>query len=317
MTDTVLQLGDFQFARFEVPERIPFGGEQKLIVHELVGGARVIDAMGEEPAPLEWSGFFVGEDALDRALYLDGLRKVGGALPLTWSELAYTVVIRGFHCDFERFYRLPYRIQLEVVSDDTSPITTIAQPSPEQSVSDDLNAAADLSHEVGDDGLTSIMANLAIAAVALGSLTTAAPSTLNTLLQPIAAARARAQDLMAVSDAALASSAVGGVTVGASVAEQAAALTGQVEATTTLPTLLNLDRTLGRLATNLQTINGGQKSVTTGGGNLYALAAQQYGDPMGWTSIAAANGLFDPELFGITTLAVPPAPTNPSGILSG
>ena len=56
--DTVLTLGDFEFARYEIPEQITFGGDQRLVVHELVGGTRVIDAMGRADAPLEWSGLF-------------------------------------------------------------------------------------------------------------------------------------------------------------------------------------------------------------------------------------------------------------------
>jgi hypothetical protein len=56
--NTTLTLGDFTFARYEIPERIPFGGDQQLNVHKLVGGVRVIDALGADPMPIEWSGFF-------------------------------------------------------------------------------------------------------------------------------------------------------------------------------------------------------------------------------------------------------------------
>ena len=46
MPDLILQLGDFQFQQQEIPESIPFGGEQALAVHRLVGGVKVVDAMG-------------------------------------------------------------------------------------------------------------------------------------------------------------------------------------------------------------------------------------------------------------------------------
>jgi len=133
--DTTLTLGNFTFARYEIPEHIPFGGEQTLAVHKLVGGVRVIDAMGAAPAPIEWSGFFVGDAALERALYIDGLRKAGKPLPLLWSELSFNVLIQSFHCEFKRFYRIPYRIVCEVVEDLTAPVNVIAAPSADQLIS--------------------------------------------------------------------------------------------------------------------------------------------------------------------------------------
>src|SRR5690348_9079296 len=106
----VLTLESVEFSGLEVPENIPFGGDQKLNVHELIGGARVVDAMGRSDMPLEWSGHFLGSTALDRARYVDGLRVAGKAVPLSWSELAYNVVIRTFEADFRNQAWIPYRI---------------------------------------------------------------------------------------------------------------------------------------------------------------------------------------------------------------
>lgn len=56
-------------------------------------------------------------------------------------------------------------------------------------------------------------------------------------------------------------------------------------------------------------------SVTVAGGNLFALAAQYYGDATLWYRIAAANGRTDPMIEGVVTLRLPkPAVTN-GGIL--
>ncbi len=100
--DTVLTLGDFEFAAYEIPEKISFGGSQHLTTHELIGGARVIDAMGRSDMPIAWSGVFDGENALERARYLDGLRIAGKSLKLTWSELSYQVIV----AELERAYEL-------------------------------------------------------------------------------------------------------------------------------------------------------------------------------------------------------------------
>jgi nucleoid-associated protein YgaU len=51
------------------------------------------------------------------------------------------------------------------------------------------------------------------------------------------------------------------------------------------------------------------KTITVAGGNLFAIAAQQYGDATQWYLIAAANGLKDPFLNGVVTLSIPPAQT--------
>jgi hypothetical protein len=89
---TPLVLGPVLFADFEVPERIGFGGRQQLVIHQLPGGGRVIDALGRDDADISWSGFFSGEDAADRARVVDTLRAQGQPLPLIWDAFYYTVL---------------------------------------------------------------------------------------------------------------------------------------------------------------------------------------------------------------------------------
>ena len=56
------------------------------------------------------------------------------------------------------------------------------------------------------------------------------------------------------------------------------------------------------------------KKITVSGGNLYQIAAQEYGDAMGWVQIAQANGLADPELVGLVTLTIPPYNADSTGV---
>lgn len=58
MSDIVLVLGPIAFADFEIPERIRFGGNQRLAVHQLPGGRRVVDALGRDDGEICWSGVF-------------------------------------------------------------------------------------------------------------------------------------------------------------------------------------------------------------------------------------------------------------------
>ena len=107
MSDLILQLGDFQFQQQEIPESIPFGGEQALVVHRLVGGVKVVDAMGAFSGPKEWTGWLRGDNAVARALQLDAMRADGVARVLQWHELSYVVVVKDFRADFQRFYQIP------------------------------------------------------------------------------------------------------------------------------------------------------------------------------------------------------------------
>lgn len=126
MADLTLQLGSFTFSGAEIPQTIPFGGEQSLVVHKLVGGTRIVDAMGRDDAPIEWSGIFLGENALQRARQLNDMRIAGAALSLSYRTFNYTVVIKSFTAEFERFYQIHYKITLEVVQDfgDPTPDST-------------------------------------------------------------------------------------------------------------------------------------------------------------------------------------------------
>lgn len=112
-----LQLGPVSFAGFEMPAQIGFGGAQRMAVHVLPGGARVIDAMGRDDADIAWSGAFSGGDASERARLLDLLRAEGGMWPLAWDSFCYLVVIAQFEASYQHGNWVPYRITCKVVRD--------------------------------------------------------------------------------------------------------------------------------------------------------------------------------------------------------
>lgn len=120
MSDTILLLGPIIFQDFEVPERINFGGAQRLAVHQFPGGARVIDALGRDDADISFNGTFTGEDATLRARTLDELRALGMVLPLTWDVFTYSVVIREFTAQYERPGWIPFRITCTVLRDEAA-----------------------------------------------------------------------------------------------------------------------------------------------------------------------------------------------------
>lgn len=314
--ETTLNLGQFQFGAMEIPGEIRFGGAQRLAVHELVGGARVIDAMGRSDRALEWSGLLLGNGAIDRARFLDGLRVAGQQLSLAWSAFSYQVVVREFEATYNKRYQLAYRIVCEVVADLTSPVTTPGATPIDQAISDDAAKAAVLVAVVADPTLTSKMGALSSAIAAVSKFASAAQSTINAVLQPLAAAHAQVTILIAATANVIGNvTTFGGVLPNNPLAQAAAKLTGQVASVTQASALYNLRNVLGRMGNNLGAVNAAPQTVATAGGNLFDIARKAYGDITGWTGIAKANKLTDPFISGSRVLTIPPAPDGANGVL--
>ncbi len=141
MSDFSLTLGPVAFAGFELPSSITLGGRQRLAIHRLPGGVRIIDAMGPDPADIGWSGIFSGPDAADRARLLDTMRAAGSSLVLSWDAFLYTVIVESFSADYRSPWWIPYRLSCAVLQDEvalvTSAVTALAP-----SLTADLTVAA-------------------------------------------------------------------------------------------------------------------------------------------------------------------------------
>ena len=157
MGQGVLLLGPVLFQDFELPERVRWGGGQRLAVHRLPGGVRVIDAMGRDDAEIMWCGVFSGPDAGLRARSLDLMRADGSPWPLTWDWFFYTVVIARFEADYAKANWIPYRIVCTVVRDEAAAVVD-ATISLAASVLGDLSAAGDFDSGVALDGATGALA---------------------------------------------------------------------------------------------------------------------------------------------------------------
>ena len=120
MSDVALLLGPVMFQDFEVPSGINFGGRQRLALHQLPGGTRIIDALGRDDAQISFAGIFRGSNATLRARMLDELRIAGATLPLTWDVFFYTVLISDFRADYRNSWWIPFRIICTVLCDEAS-----------------------------------------------------------------------------------------------------------------------------------------------------------------------------------------------------
>jgi len=350
--------GSFVFSGAEVPEKISFGGEQMLNTHKMVGGLRVVDAMGGDDAPLSWSGIFLGSadaskaplptaaTASGRARFLDYLRSSGQTCALTWGDFSYIVVVAKFTADYKKPYWIPFSISCEIVQDRTKAVTTItavAPTSPTTALAQDASAMTQLGGTLGNATLSGLVAG---ATAALSAVTGAAKPIANGLVSltasggsalpgalsiaqsgsissaitaPLGSAITQAQGavaalqgtvsgLKATATAAIAAiPAIGGINLAVPVSAQAQALVAQATAAVQLTALSQLGDIAARVQANLALVANpaGNKQITTGGGNLYQLATQTYGDATRWTDIAQASGLSDPMTPGFNALTVP------------
>lgn len=163
--DNALTLGPVSFSAFEVPEEISFGGRQRLAVHRLAGGGRVVDTLGWDAAPIGWSGIFSGEQASNRARQIEAMCASGRANALIWNVFCKSVVVSRFSAVFRSDYWIPYQIECTVLPGRAGPQAGLSASLVASEVAD-LTSATSF-----DDGLT----------LALASVTAANATVRNTL----------------------------------------------------------------------------------------------------------------------------------------
>jgi hypothetical protein len=113
----VLFLGDLLFEDFELPERLPHGGDHSLAVHKVVGGRRRIDALGPDDAAIEWSGVLFGEFSHLRSLQLDLLRRSGRVVELAHSLRRYRGIVSKYVGNVRSPLVVEYSLTFEILED--------------------------------------------------------------------------------------------------------------------------------------------------------------------------------------------------------
>jgi hypothetical protein len=172
----------------ELPESMPVGGTQSLSVKDLLGGGRVVDAMGPRERDISWSGYLYEQNQTERVRLLNNLRQSGQEVTLAWGVYSYQGVVADFNCETEAGPQ-KYRITFTVVSDNSAPQGTTLVSLASQVVADvsDGNVVGALSavsqgvvagplasaaSAVGVPGATTVGSSLYSAAV--GAVNTAA-----------------------------------------------------------------------------------------------------------------------------------------------
>lgn len=111
MANEPLILAGIVFDSYSTPRRMPFGGNQAMVVHKLPGGSRVIDTLGPDEAEISWEGEFFGDDAYATSVALDGLRAAGRLVPLIFAGQTRQVIIARFE---PRIRRMPVWVEYSV-----------------------------------------------------------------------------------------------------------------------------------------------------------------------------------------------------------
>lgn len=257
MADTTLTLGLVTFQGFEIPAKIPFGGEQALSIKKMVGGARVVDPLGQDDADIAWSGRFQSGDAMDRALAVDEMRKGGQDQVLTVAGLSYTVKVQKFTFIVERLYQVLYEINLTVVQDNTQ------APQPSSATLDDVVGADTDSLDAIAPDISDPTAGSALSSLnsAIGSVGTLEGATL-AALAPVAAAAASANEIIEnvanATDPTIQSDVgtIAGVTAGGSAPAMIAIFQVQQAAIGQMVSLKQAAALTGRIETNVAQATG-------------------------------------------------------------
>jgi hypothetical protein len=129
------------FEQFEVPEEINFGGWQRIAVHRLAGGGRIIDALGPDEPEICFAGVFSGPNSVLRARSVDVLRRTGEPIPLIWDSFYYTVLVRQFGATYTSATWIPYSVSCAVVRDEAAGLIEAAVDLTATVLGDVMNAA--------------------------------------------------------------------------------------------------------------------------------------------------------------------------------
>lgn len=275
-----MTIGSVTLSSFEVPQRLEdLGGFVALEVHDFPGGIRTIQTFGAFPGILRWKGMMMGTFAMPRITTLDQIRLSQQPVTLSYGPKAFIGILGKLRIRARTQWFVEYEAEF-VPSQDLSN----SQTPNISSYSSLLNSQA-LYLQQAYNGLTgfgipaSLLAptNNVISAIQLFTSAAATPTAGPNLVAAAGGLQKSSAQYMNVADSSTASPAADlNTRAGVIMVLASSKRTGWV----------------------VETVNP----------NLFALAAQYYGDASDWTVIAKANNLVDPQPLGNYTLVVPATP---------
>ena len=294
-----LTLGSVRFADLEHPTKLPIPLAQQIAVHQQAGGTRTVQTFGAQPGDITWSGLLFYRQATERAGELRKMCALGKPVPLRWGAWSWRVIVAKADLVIHHQFEIAYTVTCTVISDKTSHATNAVIQSIDaknQALYDQILARFNALNQL-DPTTTSWNTSISAVGSQLGvasPLSSATPAQISQALQQVTSTIG----LVSPYVSALQSS------TGTNVSQQ-------------LFTAQGILSGLQVISSNLASGNPAA-TIVVASGSLFTLAAQHYGDPSLWTTIAAANNLTSPFLptGTSTTLAIPPKPTVSQNSLS-
>jgi len=142
-------IGDVYLNGYAAPEVLRVLRQQRVVVHEYVGGGRSVQVLGPQMGPIRWSGKLVPEesyqisevsafevtsslpplnDPIFAALTMASMYQSGNMVPLIYGQIALNVVISDFDYDIRNINEVDYTITCVVVEDLTTPTPRVIDP---------------------------------------------------------------------------------------------------------------------------------------------------------------------------------------------
>lgn len=290
----LLQIGNLAFAISEHPSKLTFGGTQKLATHDLIGGGRVAQTLGDVLKDVTWSGNLWGtqgtftDQVRSRIRALDQMRASGAEQRLKYLGERYDVVVTEFEGTYYHRYSGEYTITVKPIRDASG------RYSKAQIASVDAQTTA----------LTQ-QAQQQVQALLFGDPTGAAPLTpaVASAAQAVASVSPIAANAGQSTSAGAITTITGAISQAQSYLATAAPLVGSAQ-------VVQASSLVSSLQLILSNVRGGQapSTISVIGGSLSQLAAQYYGDPTLARALGAANGIIGLVLppNKRTTLVLPP-----------
>lgn len=120
MLPAPISIGPISLQSFEVPASVRFGGRQRVVVHRLAQGQRLVECLGPDDDDISFQGFFTGPEAVTRALQLDAVRTAGVVVSLNWGSFQRQVVVKRFIADYSSPSLIPYALVCTVVGNNAA-----------------------------------------------------------------------------------------------------------------------------------------------------------------------------------------------------
>lgn len=96
------------------------GGVEEMIVTNFPGGTKTVQLMGSFLETMTWSGMLLGQDAMSRAMQLDGLRTDEQPVVLQFEEWSWFGVVKKVDLNVNNRWEIDYTFTFEPVANDNS-----------------------------------------------------------------------------------------------------------------------------------------------------------------------------------------------------